>query len=147
MASDHYTDRQPSQREEWRATNQYTSHAPSHQEEHRERASEQSANRPPPHHERWRPREQYNQPPAQRMKRESFLSRAKRRAGFWLAAIPGILVIFVLVAVVYGTADSMGLIDADMWMVNFGMICGLVGSWWLYGQFLKKKFGYPSIFR
>ena len=81
------------------------------------------------------------------MEHESFLSRAKRRIGFWLIAIAGILVIFVLVAMVYGTADEMGLINTDMWMTNFGMICGLVGSWWLYGQFLKKKFGYPSIFQ
>ena len=147
MASDHYTDRQPSQREEWRATNQYTSHSPSHQEEHRERASEQYANRPPPQRERRRPREQYNQPPPQRMERESFLSRAKRRTGFWLTVIAGGLVIFVLVAMVYGTADSVGLINADMWMTNFGMVCGLVGSWWLYGQVVKSKFGYPSIFQ
>jgi hypothetical protein len=56
-------------------------------------------------------------------------------------------VIFVLVGMVYATAGEMGLVNTDLWMANFGMICGLVGSWWLYGQVLKKKFGYPSIFQ
>jgi len=80
------------------------------------------------------------------MERESLGSRLKRKIGFWLTAIAGILVIFVLVGMIYGAAGNLGLVNTDLWMANFGMICGLVGSWWLYGQFVKKKFGYPSIF-
>jgi hypothetical protein len=128
MASDRYTHRSSSQREEREVSNR-------------------SANHPPPNRERRKPREQYNQLSPQRMERESLLSRLKRQTAFWTIGSIGALVIFVLVAMVYGTADEMGLINADMWMTNFGMICGLVGSWWLYGQFLKKKFGYPSIFQ
>src|SRR5699024_2575617 len=127
MASDRYTDQPPVQREERRVTDQATNH-------------------PPPHRERRGPREQYNQPPPQRMERESLGSRLKRKIGFWLTAIAGILVIFVLVGMIYGAAGNLGLVNTDLWMANFGMICGLVGSWWLYGQFVKKKFGYPSIF-
>ena len=88
-----------------------------------------------------------NHPPPEHVERESFLSRAKRRAGFWLAVIAGGLVIFVMVAIVYGTAGEMGLINTDLWMVNAGMVLGLIASWWLFGQFVKMKFGYPSIFQ
>jgi hypothetical protein len=128
MASDRYTHRSSSQREERRVSNR-------------------SANHPPPHRERQRSPEQNNQPPSQHVEHESFLSRLKRQTAFWTIGSIGALVIFVLVGLVYGAAGNLGLVNTDLWMANFGMICGLVGSWWLYGQFLKKKFGYPSIFQ
>ena len=87
-----------------------------------------------------------NHPPPEHVERESFRSRAKRRAEFWIAVSVGVLVIFVLVGMIYATAGEMGLVNTDFWMTNFGMIVGLVASWWLYGQFLKMKFGYESIF-
>jgi hypothetical protein len=128
MASDRYTHRSPSQRKERRASNR-------------------SANHPPPRRERRRPPEQNNHPPSQHVERESLLSRLKRQTAFWIIGSIGALVIFVLVGLIYGAAGNLGLVNTDLWMANFGMICGLVGSWWLYGQFLKKKFGYSSIFQ
>lgn len=87
-----------------------------------------------------------NQPPPEHVERESFLSRIKRKTAFWTIGSVGALAIFALVGIVYGAAGNLGLVNTDFWMANFGMICGLVASWWLYGQFLKSKFGYSSIF-
>ena len=87
-----------------------------------------------------------NHPPPEHVERESLLARIKRKAGFWLAYFAGALVIFVMIAIVYGTAGDMGLINTEMWTTNAGMLLGMVASWWLFGQWLKTKFGYVSAF-